>query len=51
MSQAALDFELDDGGVPAYSVTELADAINGSLRRGFGDGVWVRGEIQGTRSL
>jgi exodeoxyribonuclease VII large subunit len=47
MSQAALDFELDDGGVPTYSVTELADAINGSLRRGFGDGVWVRGEIQG----
>jgi exodeoxyribonuclease VII large subunit len=26
---------------------ELAGAINESLRRGFGDGVWVRGEIQG----
>ncbi len=30
-----------------YSVGELADAINGTLRRQFGDGVWVRGEIQG----
>jgi len=32
---------------PTYSVRELADAINGTLRRGFADGVWVRGEIQG----
>lgn len=30
-----------------YTVGELAAAINGVLRRGFGDGVWVRGEIQG----
>lgn len=47
MSQPALDFELDDEGVPTLSVGELAEAINGSLRRSFGDGVWVRGEIQG----
>ena len=26
---------------------ELADAINEQLRRGFRDGVWVRGEIDG----
>ena len=37
----------DDGGVPTFSVGELADAINGALRRKFSDGVWVRGEIQG----
>ena len=47
MSQASFDFELDDGGEPTYSVGELADAINGALRRDFGDGIWVRGEIQG----
>ncbi|MCU1394699.1 MAG: xseA [Ilumatobacteraceae bacterium] len=47
MSQAAFDFDLDDGGEPTYTVGELADAVNGVLRRQFGDGVWVRGEIQG----
>jgi len=47
MSQAA--FDLDGDSEPTYSVGELADAINGVLRRGFGDGVWVRGEIQGWR--
>ena len=47
MSQPAFDFDLDDGGVPTFSVGELADAINGALRRRFDDGVWVRGEIQG----
>ena len=47
MSQASFDFDLDDGGEPTYSVAELADAINGALRRDFGDGIWVRGEIQG----
>jgi exodeoxyribonuclease VII large subunit len=54
MSQPSFDFDdadrvgdLDDGGEPTYTVGELADAINGNLRRGFGDGVWVRGEIQG----
>ena len=30
-----------------FSVSELADEINGVLRRSFADGVWVRGEIQG----
>lgn len=47
MSQAAFDLDFDDGTEPTYSVAELADAVNGALRRQFGDGVWVRGEIQG----
>ncbi|MDO8364607.1 MAG: exodeoxyribonuclease VII large subunit, partial [Actinomycetota bacterium] len=50
MNQVSFDFEPhegDDGGVPTYSVGELAEAINGALRRRFDDGVWVRGEIQG----
>ncbi len=50
MSQPAFDFgddELDDSANPTYSVGELADAINDTLRRGFSDGVWVRGEITG----
>ena len=47
MSQVAFDFDLDDGGVPTYSVGELAEAINSAIRRQFTDGVWVRGEIQG----
>lgn len=47
MSQVSFDFELDDGGEPTYSVGELAEAINGTLRRRFSDGIWVRGEIQG----
>ncbi len=41
------DHSHDDGGAPTFSVGELADAINGVLRRKFADGVWVRGEIQG----
>ena len=50
MSQPAFDFDdaaLDDGGEPTYSVCELAEAINDQIRRGFRDGVWVRGEING----
>jgi len=50
VSQPAFDFgetELDDVTNPTYSVGELADAINDALRRGFSDGVWVRGEITG----
>jgi exodeoxyribonuclease VII large subunit len=52
VSQGAFDLDdldagLDDGGLPTFTVGELADAINGSLRRSFTDGVWVRGEIQG----
>lgn len=50
MSQPAFDFgddDLDDAANPTYSVGELAEAINDALRRGFSDGVWVRGEITG----
>jgi exodeoxyribonuclease VII large subunit len=50
VSQPAFDFgddELDDATNPTYTVGELADAINDALRRGFSDGVWVRGEITG----
>ena len=50
MSQPAFDFgddELDDVANPTYTVGELAEAINDALRRGFSDGVWVRGEISG----
>lgn len=52
MSQPSFDFgdePLDDPVSPTYSVGELADAINAQLRRGFDDGVWVRGEIDGLR--
>lgn len=45
MTQAALD--LDGDAEHTYTVGELADAVNGTLRRTFGGGVWVRGEIQG----
>ena len=50
MSQPSFDLgfeDVDDGGLPTFTVAELAEAINGSLRRGFYEGVWVRGEIQG----
>src|SRR5918996_6017334 len=51
MTQPAFDFgdevALDDAANPTYTVSELADAVNSALRRGFSDGVWVRGEIQG----
>lgn len=52
MSQPAFDFgdePFDDPSNPTYTVGELADAINDQLRRGFSDGVWVRGEISGLR--
>jgi exodeoxyribonuclease VII large subunit len=52
MSQPAFDFgddPVDDASNPTYSVAELASAINDQLRRGFFDGVWVRGEIDGLR--
>lgn len=52
MSQPAFDFgdePHDDPTNPTYTVGELADAINEQLRRGFSDGVWVRGEIDGLR--
>lgn len=47
MTQPALEFELDGDDDATYGVAALADAVNGVLRRGFPDGVWVRGEIQG----
>lgn len=50
MSQPAFDFgdtEFDDAANPTYTVGELAEAINAELRRGFRDGVWVLGEIDG----
>ncbi|MEN9643657.1 MAG: exodeoxyribonuclease large subunit [Actinomycetota bacterium] len=47
MSQAAFEFDSDEAADPTYSVSELADAINGVLRSRFDEGVWVRGEIQG----
>ena len=47
MSQPTFDLDLDDGGLPTLTVRELAEAINGALRRSFFEGVWVRGEIQG----
>ncbi len=53
MSQPAFDFgdePHDDPSNPTYTVGELADAINEQLRRGFDDGVWVRGEIDGLRN-
>jgi exodeoxyribonuclease VII large subunit len=49
VSQPSLDLDLDAGGEPTYSVGELAEAINGTLRNRFGYGVWVRGEITGFR--
>lgn len=51
VSQPSFDLgdDGDDGGSVTYSVGELAEAINGALRRGFYDGVWVRGEINGWR--
>ena len=53
MSQPSFDLGFEDvddaslGRLPTFTVAELAEAINGSLRRGFYEGVWVRGEIQG----
>ena len=50
MSQPEFDFgdeALDDAANPTFTVGELADAVNGVLRRTFSDGIWVRGEIQG----
>ena len=48
VSQPSLDLELeDDPADPTFTVRELADGINAVLQRGFRDGVWVRGEIQG----
>lgn len=53
MNQPAFDFSDDipeDVADPTYTVGELAEAINEQLRRGFRDGIWVRGEISGLRN-
>jgi exodeoxyribonuclease VII large subunit len=42
-----LEVEEDDGGNPTFSVRELAELLNHTLKRGTPDGVWVRGEIEG----
>jgi exodeoxyribonuclease VII large subunit len=49
VSQPAFDFDAaaTPDVEPTYSVGELSAAINDTLRRGFGGGVWVRGEVQG----
>jgi exodeoxyribonuclease VII large subunit len=47
VSQPSLDLGYDDLPDPTYTVRELADAIKQVLQRGFRDGVWVRGEIEG----
>jgi exodeoxyribonuclease VII large subunit len=47
MSQPSFDLDLDAGMEPTYRVSELADAVNQVLKRGFRDGIWVRGEIEG----
>ena len=52
MNQPAFEFgadAVDDDAAsgPTYSVSELADAINDTLKRGFSKGVWVTGEISG----
>lgn len=50
MEQGAFQLgEIDSGGDhgQTLTVTQLGELISGSLRRSFGDGVWVRGEIKG----
>ena len=50
MSQISFELGDDDLPDPTYGVRELADAVNQVLRRGFRDGAWVRGEIEGVRT-
>jgi len=53
MSQPAFDFDdaiPEEVADPTFTVGELAEAINEQLRRGFRDGIWVRGEISGLRN-
>ncbi len=40
----------DAPGDDTYTVSQLATAINDSLRKRFNDGVWVRGEIHSLRA-
>jgi exodeoxyribonuclease VII large subunit len=50
MSQPSFDFVHDVGTEPTFSVPELVSAANQVLKRGFGDGAWVRGEVEGLSS-
>jgi exodeoxyribonuclease VII large subunit len=50
MTQPSFDLDYDDAAEPTFGVRELADAVNQVLRRGFREGVWVRGEIDGIQS-
>src|SRR4051794_21154078 len=45
MTQISLDLGPDEGD-DTLGVRQLTDAINQALRRGFREGVWVRGEIE-----
>ena len=47
VTQPAFDFESPADAEYTFSVGELSDTINATLKDRFGDGVWVRGEIQG----
>ena len=47
MTQPSFDLGFDDLPDPTFTVAELADAIDQVLRKGFRDGAWVRGEIEG----
>ena len=47
VTQPAFDFESPADAEYTFSVGELSDTINATLNDRFGDGVWVRGEIQG----
>lgn len=50
MSQISFELGDDDLPDPTYGVRELADAVNQVLRRGFREGAWVRGEVEGLRT-
>jgi exodeoxyribonuclease VII large subunit len=45
MTQISLDLGPEEGD-DTLGVRQLTDAINQALRRGFREGVWVRGEIE-----
>jgi len=47
VTQPAFDFESPADAEYTFSVGELSDTINATLKDRFGEGVWVRGEIQG----
>lgn len=49
MSQASFDLDLDDGGVPTFTVGEPRRGHQRHVEARFYEGAWVRGEIQGWR--